>query len=391
MWRIGRLLLAGLAPAACAASWPGIARGELQQMIDQAGRAHLARLVVDPPHPGAAWVVTAPLRVPPGLALVASGAGTLITAADDPDKPYRTRPVFLLAGSPEQPVSGVTLDGFRLRGRFGDAPIVLRNVRDIRLLGIDIAGSRGKAVAVENGSGIVIARLTARFERAPVSPGAVSPPAEGGAGIWCFGCSGSRVEDSMLDATPFWQPGPAWDSGNAAVCAPGLARPGCTLTRERNGLARALDLVAFYGGAGNAILRNRLSAGNAAAIYVNLCRAPAAGVPARSLGLRVEGNVIADMREHGIDVVAADAPVIARNDIRRVGGAAIALAETAQATIEGNVMEAVAQAWRPATAATPPAALRLLRGSRGIRIRDNTQAGRTPTVYVSPDSAVGSP
>ncbi|MEJ0047643.1 MAG: right-handed parallel beta-helix repeat-containing protein [Rhodospirillales bacterium] len=114
-----------------------------------------------------------------------------------------------------------------------------------------------------------------------------------------------------------------------------------------NGLARALDLIAFYGGARNRITGNRLSHGDTAGIYVNVCAKPNAEFPAHPTDFRITGNQVSNMREHGIDIVGAVRPVLDSNQVGDVGGAGIALAGTSSATVTHNSIRGAALAYRP--------------------------------------------
>jgi nitrous oxidase accessory protein NosD len=143
-------------------------------------------------------------------------------------------------------------------------------------------------------------------------------------------------------------------------------------------LARALDLIAFYGGSRNTIRGNRLTHGNTAGIYLNIAAKPADGFPANPTDYQIVDNRISNMREHGIDVVGAIRPLIGGNHIADVGGAGVALAEARAAVITGNTIGGTAEA-----AHTPAAQ----RSTGGIKLMWKTSDCRITANHIAPGGA----
>ena len=347
---------------------------DLQHLIDHAPRdADGSAVLTLRAVPGLTTVVVdAPLHLTAGLHLTVA-PGLVLQASNDQGRTDRTRPVFIIAGTPEAPIANVALRGVRLHGNFAHPPIVIHNAAGITIADGEIAGSRGGGIEVNTGRRVSISGMTMHFMRVPsTDPAARSVvPPEGGAGIWCFACNDTTVSNNSLDATPFWQPGPSWDSGNAAVCITGKVRPGCTMSRTADDLARALDLIAFYGGARNTIAGNRLTHGNTAGVYINIYSKPNAEFPANPTDFRVQSNQISDMREHGIDMVGAIRPSISANRIAHVGGAGIALATTHAAVITGNTIGFTAEAWHSPSAHKQTGGIKLMLQTAECQITAN--------------------
>jgi Right handed beta helix region len=360
----------------------GAGTPDLQAQIDKARRSGVGVTTIHlHAAPGQTSIVlNDTVRVPSYVQLLGPPGGLVIEATDDPGHMDRSRPVFVIAGTADRPATQVTLRGLRLAGNFARAPIVISDADGVTISDGDITGSRGGGVAISFSRQITVSGMDMRFVRVPASnPDSRSElPREGGAGIWCFACDDVRIENNVLDSAPFWQSGPSWDSGNAAVCTEGKRHPGCRLSRAADHLGRALDLVAFYGGARDTIESNRLSHGNTAAIYLNRCSKPSSEFPAQPSDFRISGNQVSNMRENGIDIVGAIRPRISGNLIVAVGGAGVALAEASDAVIDANRIAEVGQAWHLPDAAERTAAIKLL-----MRTRDTILTGN----HIDPDGA----
>jgi len=369
---------------------------DVQTLLHQAtADAHgVTTLVLHAPPGTKELVLDGALRLPAGLHLVApAGSGITIRARNDTDRSYRTQPAFIIAGTSENPIRNVTLEGIRLSGAFAYPPISIHDADHIAILNVEVVGARGGGIAVQYASQITIRGMTMRFQRLPANdPGAMSDtPREGGAGIWCYACNDTQVDHNFLDATQFWQPGPSWDSGNGAVCVQGKNRPGCTLTRFANNLARALDLVAFYGGSRNTISDNHLSHGNAAGIYLNRCSQPRGVFAEAPTDYRIFGNVVTQMREHGLDIVSANRLRIFDNRIDHVGGAGIATSRTTWVDIVGNAVANPVEADHPKATAVRTGGVILLQ-TTGSRLTANTidPGAGAYAIYFKPLSEAGS-
>ena len=248
--------------------------------------------------------------------------GMTIVGAPDTGMTYRTQPVVSINGKQSASIYNLFFDGNQPGYILCGAAITGDSSTSGTVINVAIQGARDFGVTAIYASSFTIQYLSLTLKRA--TPG--STESEGGAGVWCRGCTGAILDSAYIYANDYYNAGPPQGDGRAGQAPLPTADP---LTAPYN--APPMDLVSFTDGSSNTIRHCHLGYGNTAGVYLAKF-----SINGGESGDVVWDNTVDHFRENGLDIADCSNCSIVTNVVTNSELCDLLLADTTNAEVEWN-------------------------------------------------------